>query len=417
MPIVGVMGVNIIHFVSQVSPVGLEATLVESLKKTGASIFGGPEFIDLVKKKPSTLRDHNYIFIGTGGIENKVVEFVQAAKMEPPVLLLSHEGINSLPAAMEVRTGLQQQGFDARIIHAHFDNLMEELREWVFFASLEDRIREAQFGIIGEPSFWLVGSGIDAVAIKDTWGFEIQQFPLTDVIDRMGEEVSSEYKPVMKDLIDSADSVDRPQEEVERAAVFSQTLREYVTEKKLSTVTVECFKLFGERNVSGCHALSHLNDLEGITAGCEGDIPSTFTMMLAEIMTGRPAFMANVADVDPQDNSAIFAHCTTATSLIENYEVTTHYETGKSIAIRGRFKLQPVTVLKVSGSSLNEYWISRGDIIENTTRENACRTQIRVRLDEPVSYFLNSSLANHHVVVLGDYAEKFKRFLTFKLEA
>ncbi|UCE10242.1 MAG: fucose isomerase [Candidatus Thorarchaeota archaeon] len=410
------MGVNIIHFVSPVSPEGLEQDLAGTLEETGASVYNDNEFLDLLKNTVSALGDHNYIFVGTGGTENAIIEFVQSASLEQPIRLLSYEGRNSLPAAMEARTGLQKMGFESRIIHNQIEDLMKELSEWVAFALVEEKIRGTRFGIVGNPSFWLVGSSVDPLAVKDKWGFEIEEFSLNDLLHRMGDKLSPDYEPVLKELVDGAMNVDRPNDELERAAVFSQTLKEFITEKGLNTVTVECFRLFEEKDVSGCHALSHLNDQDGITAGCEGDIPSTFTMMLAEILTGRPSFMANVADVDSEENTALFAHCTCPTSLLEDYEITTHYETGSSVAIRGRFKPQPVTILKVSGSSLDEYWVSSGEIVESTRSDNACRTQIRVRLDEPVSYFLEGSLANHHVVVPGDHSETFRRFLSFKLE-
>jgi L-fucose isomerase-like protein len=83
------------------------------------------------------------------------------------------------------------------------------------------------------------------------------------------------------------------------------------------------------------------------------------------------------------------------------------------VAIRGKVSPQRVTVLKIFGSDLSEYWISGGSIIENPENENACRTQIRVKLDKSVDYFLESSLANHHILVLGDYVRVFHDFLAF----
>jgi L-fucose isomerase-like protein len=150
-----------------------------------------------------------------------------------------------------------------------------------------------------------------------------------------------------------------------------------------------------------------------LVAGCEGDIPATFTMLLARMLTGLPSFMANVASVDSELNTAVFAHCTVPLSQTEGYEITNHFETGESVGIRGKLPLTEVTVFKVFGEDLGEYWVSSGTIIENLVNDSGCRTQIRVAMDEPVDYFLEESLANHHIIILGDHAQVIAEFFEF----
>jgi L-fucose isomerase-like protein len=35
-----------------------------------------------------------------------------------------------------------------------------------------------------------------------------------------------------------------------------------------------------------------------------------------------------------------------------------------------------------------------------------CRTQLHLRLEEPLDYFLERSIGNHHVIIRGDHVEK-----------
>jgi len=168
-----------------------------------------------------------------------------------------------------------------------------------------------------------------------------------------------------------------------------------------------------DTSISGCYSLSYLNNKEDFVAGCEGDIPATFTMLLSKLLTGTPAFMANVASIDQELNTAVFAHCTIPTSITEKYEITNHYETGMSVGVRGKLPLTEVTVVKVFGENLGIYWVSGGTIIDNLVNDKGCRTQIRVAMDEPVDYFLEESLANHHIIVLGDLQHDFVSFFEF----
>jgi L-fucose isomerase-like protein len=168
-----------------------------------------------------------------------------------------------------------------------------------------------------------------------------------------------------------------------------------------------------DTSISGCYSLSYLNNKDNFVAGCEGDIPATFTMLLSKLLSGKPSFMANIASVDQELNTAVFAHCTIPTSITDRYEIVNHFETGMSVGIRGKLPLTEVTVIKVLGEDLSDYWVSRGTIIDNLVNDKGCRTQIRVAMDEPVDYFLDESLANHHILVLGDFQEDFIGFFEY----
>ena len=54
--------------------------------------------------------------------------------------------------------------------------------------------------------------------------------------------------------------------------------------------------------------------------------------------------------------------------------------------------------------------INIGELVKNLTEFNLCRTQIQLRLDEPVSYFLTESIGNHHLIIKGDHTEIINEF-------
>jgi L-fucose isomerase-like protein len=70
----------------------------------------------------------------------------------------------------------------------------------------------------------------------------------------------------------------------------------------------------------------------------------------------------------------------------------------------------PVAIVKCGGMALDEYYVADGTLLENTDHPNLCRTQARVRLDSSVRYFLKNPLANHHLLVLGDYGNLLHEF-------
>ncbi|MFW9934950.1 MAG: fucose isomerase, partial [Candidatus Thorarchaeota archaeon] len=108
-----------------------------------------------------------------------------------------------------------------------------------------------------------------------------------------------------------------------------------------------------------------------------------------------------------------FAHCSVPTNILESYDITSHFESDKSVAIRGRFPFRDITVFKMFGKDLTDFWVSEGIITKNLSDENRCRTQIRATLTESVSYFLDNSLANHHVIIPGKHKQRILDFLNF----
>ncbi|MFW9960274.1 MAG: fucose isomerase [Candidatus Thorarchaeota archaeon] len=399
------MTINIIPFFSSVSPEGLSKEILNELEQDGVNF--------LRTDSEHTLGKPTYLFIGTGGTENDVVKFLEETDLSSPIILLSYDERNSLPAAMEIRSYLQKKGIDTRIVHMQLPKLHALLGRWSKYHGIVEFLKGAKLGVIGEPSSWLIASHVNPQRVRTRWGIEIEDIPIDALTKKLPYEISKEFLGHVDTFKSKATCQNVSDDEIEKAGIVAQRLSELTKSEKLTAVTVQCFSLLQDTGISGCYSLSFLNDTENFVAGCEGDIPATFTMLLARLLTGSPSFMANVASVDQELNTAVFAHCTISTSITDNYEITNHFETGLSIGVRGKLPLTEVTVLKVFGEDLNEYWVSGGTIIDNLVNDKVCRTQIRVAMDEPVDYFLEESLANHHIIIPGDHVQEIIEFFDF----
>ncbi|NHJ12794.1 MAG: hypothetical protein EAX95_03920 [Candidatus Thorarchaeota archaeon] len=409
------MPVSLIPFFSPIAERKVVNQLIEELKHTGAKVLQPSDFIAQSRANPSLLIYDNFLFIGTGGTENLVANFLRDAGIHPPIILLAYEKRNSLPAAMELRAYIAGEGVPARIIHGPLKDLLSRVISWVRYSSIRDRLRGAKIGLLGKPSSWLVASDVDRDAINAKWGLQIEDYSMEDFVKQIEGDSNNLDTTLLEEFIGKSECIEVPEDDVRKALAVTQKISDLVDSTGVDGISVECFTLFDRTGITGCHALSFVNDLDGMVAGCEGDIPATFTMLLAKLITKKPGFMANVTQVDITDNTATFGHCTIPTKVVENYEILTHFETGESVAIRGTLKEQRITILKVFGEDLTQYWVSGGTILGNLRNETGCRTQILVKLDEPASYFLEDSLANHHVICMGDYTEEFREFFAFVL--
>lgn len=403
------MPLHIVTVFSSITPAEIIEDILNHIRDRGAALLT-PKDVPGSSVRPS------YVFVGTGGTERIVADLYQAGSLIPPVILLAHDRSNSLPASMEIRAYLESRGVQARIVHSPLPEIGGIIKEWAHFQDVLEKVRNSSLAIIGEPSFWLIASGVDPEKVRETWGLKIKSHPISVLTEELSGVLTDRHQQDLKRLRETVRKVEVSEGDLHSAALVTQRLAEFVGKHRVDAVTVECFRLLEETGVSGCYALSFLNDQCDITAGCEGDICSTFTMMMARHLTGQASFMANVSEVDEVQNSAVFAHCTVATSLTNSHEILSHFETGLSVGIRGEIPLGRVTVLKIAGDGLTKWWVSGGEVVENLRNDTACRTQVRVHLDKPVSYFLEESLANHHVLLSGDHAELIERFLQFAIQ-
>lgn len=346
-------------------------------------------------------------FIASGGSEQEFRGRYPA--LQKPVVLLADGLHNSLPAALEISAWVRAQGERAEVVHGSPDRVIARLEELARFQRVRQDLR-GPIAVIGEPSDWLIASVVDRAAVAARWGTRFLDVDLREISapSAPGERAGA----LAKESMDRAQGLDGVDEgALRRAAALVPALEALFARHGLKAATLRCFDLIGPLGTTGCLALALLNDA-GRVCGCEGDVPAVFTMLLARSLTGALPFMANPAVVDPEGNEIVLAHCTVPSRAVSAFRLQTHFESGKGVALCGVFPPGPATLLKVGGPDLGRYFVSAAEALPAAPVAGLCRTQVRLRLQEPASYFLRSALANHHVLVQGDHARRIDDFLS-----
>lgn len=355
--------------------------------------------LDHIKNYPLS-----FVFAGTGGVEGI---FLKAYKRLPqPVFLLTTGHSNSLAASMEILSFLRQKNIVGEIIHGSFDYVKKRVIQICHIFEAKERICSLRLARVGKPSDWLISSNVDAQSSKQINGIEIIDISMEEFYQeiRKNEYPNNQYVELFK-------TGKFNENEKEKALYIYGALKRLVAKYHLNGVTVKCFDLLDTVKSTGCVGLALLN-AEGIYASCEGDTPALISMAILGELTGQPVFMANPSELDTDNNEIIFAHCTLPINMISKFELMTHYESQIGVAFRGKIDEGACTVFKTDGL-LQQYFASKGEIIENLSRHNLCRTQIRIKMDQPVDYFLKESIGNHHLIIKGDYVDLIDEFYKY----
>ncbi|MDY4787758.1 MAG: hypothetical protein SO253_00380 [Bacilli bacterium] len=344
------------------------------------------EFVEVKEnefnKFPVTL-----IMVETGGSENLFKQL--ATTFKGPFYLLTKGENNSLAASLEILRYIHILGLTGEILHGSYSYINNRIAELANIDTL---------GVIGNPSDWLIASYVDYKNALTKFNVNLIDIDVNKVIEYYNEDQNT-----------YTFDVDYDQKEVSKALKIYNALERIVKENNLKGLTLRCFDLLKPLNSTGCLGLSLLND-NHITATCEGDVPSMLAMHLLNRDLNLLGFQSNPSRISLDDKQIILAHCSIPLKMTEKYCFDTHFESGIGVGIHGELPVGKVTVFKIS-NDLKYYYVGKGSILENLYEKNLCRTQIKVKYDDDLTYFLNRSLANHHIVAIGDYEEKIVKMM------
>lgn len=371
----------------------------------------GGAVVDLHRHDAARRSSPQIFVVATGGTERLLLDAIAPNAAGHPSVLVAHRGHNALPAALEAMAAIKQRGGRGRIVSLTGDADADRrtLDEAVGDLEAVVAMRSTRLGVIGGPSSWLVASSPTPEVVRRRWGPEVVTVEPTRMIELTRTPVTptgvlAERFTRVADPVRS--TVDRTA--VDNAMGVRAALVDVIDNDRLDAVTVRCFDLLGDPGTSGCLALASLND-DGIVAGCEGDVPSALAMLWVRHLLGQPTWMANPASLDVDRNELVLAHCTVAPSMVESFALDTHFESGMGVGISARFAAQPVTLIRVGGSDLDECWIVEGAIVATGDDADLCRTQVTIEVSSGnVGDLLTHPLGNHLVLATGHHEQRLR---------
>jgi L-fucose isomerase-like protein len=350
--------------------------------------YNGVSIVDALNYKEVDKGDLTFCFIATGGTEELFRTI--SSKIAHPVRLISDGYHNSLAASFEIATWLTQNSIPHQLINIPFnfkklefiDNFL--LLERIYNNNkVKEYLSKSVIGLIGGESSWLISSQVDKDYLSRRHGVKFVDIPIDEIVESYNKAISSSQK----------------RGRIEDAETMSEVLYDISQKYHLTALTIKCFDLLTPCNTTACLALANLND-RGIVSGCEGDIPTLWSMMIAFAMTGKPSFMVNPSSSSQNELTVDFAHCTIPLSMVDSFSLPTHFESSIGVGVAGKLPLGRYSLFKIGGKYLDNCFHTSGEVICNTTISQRCRTQVGFRFDtiEEFNTFFNNRLGNHLIL-------------------
>lgn len=369
------------------------------------------------------IEKHDTFLIATGGVEGLFVKLLENEFVAKNVTLIADGRNNSLAASREILTYLNEKSGNGRIIHGTNDEIVADLiglqqikSDCVAVSKNNgENIKSNGFiefnrvAIFGEPSDWLIASGVDREFVKEKFNIDFVNISLERLVARVQLIDDEMVELLAKDYEDSGISFgEANHQDLLNSLKLYLAISQICHEESCTCLTIRCFDIVKQLKATSCLALAMLND-EGIDASCEGDLQSLLTMILARKIAWQPAFMANPSGMSKENGTTTFAHCTIPMSMCKKYGFRSHFESGLGIAIAGEMPVnQKYTILKWGGRRLERFFVEEVDAIEKPYSEHLCRTQITFKFYRP-EYMLNCPIGNHHIIIKGAVAAKIRQ--------
>ena len=341
------------------------------------------------------------ILIGSGGTESLFLKKLKDLK--EPIVILSTSRNNSLPACLEIKTYLENHNKLCFLLSGAENHIANMLKHIATIINAYNSLLENNLGVIGGASSWLIASPIEPKSIHTNFKMNVKKIKMKELEDAINETeqemIDINQVPHANELMNKFDN----KETLHEAIVFYLALKKIVKKYDLKGLTIKCFDLLKKYKNTACLALALLNE-EGITAGCEGDMASLITMHIIYALTGRSSFMANPSKFNYEDNTLLLAHCTVPLNMVSSYSLTTHFESGLGIGVKGEMPEGRITLCKIAPDySLDNTLCMPASIKESVNIPGYCRTQIVVSLgEEGMLELLKASFGNHVIVSYGD---------------
>lgn len=335
----------------------------------------------------------------TGGVSRLIIKLSEFNK---PLIILSHPKQNSLASAIHASIIIKSKN-RLTILHHNLSkqNLSEFTKKLELAKVLADLSKKKVLLIIPSEE-WLLEENYNLDELKRVFGIDVELFRLNEFI-KIYEKADVDQELVKK--FSESKKIGVNEEELERSAKVFSAIRSLLINRNAFAYGIRCFPFILSTGVTPCIAISHSID-NGIIGACEADLGALITMLLAFAITKQPVFMGNIEDSN--GNQIVLAHCTIATSLVKNYYLLPHFETNRSVSIRGILTTnEEITLLRLS-NNFKKLFLATGRIIKGEAwSDEFCRTQIMIKLNRDAAALIENPISSHLIMIKGDWSKEF----------
>ncbi len=343
--------------------------------------------------------DEVVVFAASGGTSRAVTELVAGER----AWIWAYSRNNSLPSALSAIEKMRRRGvWRGYLVYGEPHQCPKKLVNRLVARAAAKRIRGLRALVVGDDGTW-EKLREDARDVERLFGVAITFKSIEALQSRMSSIDLLDVEEFLRSRGNFVLGSLKP-DWVRDATKMYLAVRSWLAEEGFDAFTIDCFPVIEKLGVTPCLTLALLCG-EGVVAACEADLWALSAMAIGYALCGEVPWMANLAQIDADAGEVVLAHCTAPTSLAQKpIELTTHFESGKSVSLRVSLPKGDAVLLHTSPIK-PVIRAHRVRVIDSPLGlESLCRTQARLEVDRSLLDKVEL-LGNHQVLVYGDFLD------------
>ena len=395
----------------------LENVEIISIRET---VMETPESIDAGRVFAENSVDGLVIISGTFHLGHLLLEIKKTC--DKPVLLwalpeLPYNGgkirLNSACGVNLNASNLIKSGINDFVYH--IGSKIDET--WVDAIRMIVALRGSRIGIVGYRAHGFFNVGVNELALYGKFGVIVDHYELSDLYN----EISTETERYLDKLNSTFVSTEVPQEKKVKVASLASAFKVFMEKRNLQALAIRCWPEFAANfGIAPCASMSLVQDDNYIVA-CEGDIDCTITMICHQAAGANKPFMADISQVNLEENSALLWHCGVAPcSLRDDKSVCTldsYHAAGKGMTAGFVLKTGEISVARLD--SINgsyRLFLEKGTSLpmDKLLTGTYAKVEFSHPMKEVFDKVVYTGIAHHVSMVYGDFNDVFKIFARLK---
>lgn len=352
------------------------------------------------------------IRLATWSSDNLLLDLI--SNYDVPVINWGLNDMNSgsMCGAQQFNAVLKELDKPCKFIFNDTEESLASLDKYVKCASIVKALKKIRFGLIGNRTQGMAEVICDELSLKQVIGPQIISIGLDSFKRLCDSRQTSSIEPLIIKIKDTIPTINVNQTDLEDAIKNYLALKEFISQEKLSGVTIECYP-----NYMGkvCVGFSLLAD-EGIVGACESDINSLVLMWIMQNLSGSPVHHIDPNYIYEDENSMLGCHCGAGSVQLsedlDSVEINHVRLANSGCCIMYSSKPGIITMANLIGR--------KGSYRMAIITGKAIRTDrafpgnpIRIQFPFPIQQFLDlveaGGFGHHWVVAYGDYPEQLEK--------
>ncbi len=286
---------------------------------------------------------------------------------------------------------------------------------WLDAVRMIAALKEAHIGILGSRAHGFFNVGTDELALYRKFGCITDYYELSEVYNvKEDDQTKQSYARRIEDSFNLG-AINAVQKD--KVAALCAKLKAFIDGKGLSALAIRCWPEFAAGfGIAPCASMSLLQD-DGYILACEGDVDCAVTMICHKAAGASTPFMADISQVNVDEDTALMWHCGVAPrSLCDGVctpTLDTYFAGGKGVTAGFVMKEGEMSVARLDSVN-GKYRLFTESGKALPMEKQLTGTYAKVRLGHKMSEVLDrvvyGGLAHHVSMVYGDYTAAFDAF-------